>query len=176
MLLFKIFERDFSYTDIVDFVIVVLLMIQLFRMVRGTIVYNISIGIFVFYIAYILAKFTRLELLQDMLGQFINVGVIALLIVFQPEIRKFLLLIGKVSFTEQFRFFRKGKIRISQSAHEHLISDLQHSLHKNGDAHTLALLFSESTGEITAIRNGVPGPATAADIRVLESRMGNPST
>ena len=107
MLLFKILDKEFTYADIVDFVVVVLLMIQLFRLVRGTIVFNIFMGILVVYIAFVAAKFFRLELLHDIFGQFINVGVIALLIVFQPEIRKFLLVIGRVSFMEQFKFMKK---------------------------------------------------------------------
>jgi len=45
-----------------------------------------------------------MELLSEILGQFIGVGVIALIVVFQPEIRKFLLLLGTSTFARRKRY------------------------------------------------------------------------
>jgi len=55
-----------------------------------------------------------MKLLSEIIGQFISVGVIALIIVFQQEIRKFLLMIGQQDFIEKTkRRFLFWKINIS---------------------------------------------------------------
>ena len=53
------------------------------------------VGIFVIYLVWILVKTFNLVLFSSILGQIISVGVIAILIIFQPEIRHFLQAIGR---------------------------------------------------------------------------------
>lgn len=69
-------------------------MYQLFIQLRGTVAINIFVGLFSIYLLWLLVKALDMKLLSSILGQFIGVGVIALIIVFQQEIRKFLLFIG----------------------------------------------------------------------------------
>ena len=62
-----------------------------------------------------------MELLSEILGQFIGVGVLAIIIVFQQEIRKFLLMIGTTSFQNQQNFLKsliKSKKEISLNIKE----------------------------------------------------------
>jgi len=80
--------------DIIDILLVALLLYQIYMLIRGTVAINIFVGIFLLYIFWIVVKALNMELLSDILGQIIGVGVIALIIVFQQEIRRFLLLIG----------------------------------------------------------------------------------
>ena len=63
-------------------------------MLRGTVAINIFVGVIAIYLIWKLVEALQMELLSEILGQFIGVGVIALLIVFQQELRKFLLMIG----------------------------------------------------------------------------------
>jgi uncharacterized protein (TIGR00159 family) len=81
--------------DLVDIFLVALLIYFLYKLLRGTIAFNIFMGIIFIYFLWWLVKFLRMEMLSTILGQFIGVGVLALLIVFQQEIRKFLLVIGQ---------------------------------------------------------------------------------
>ncbi len=83
-----------GFFDVVDILLVALLLYQLYMLIRGTVAINIFVGLFLFYLMWLLVKALNMELLSSILGQFIGVGVIALLIVFQQEIRKFLLMIG----------------------------------------------------------------------------------
>ena len=62
---------------------------------KGTSAPYIMIGIFVIYLVWILVKTFNLVLFSTILGQIISVGVIAILIIFQPEIRHFLQVIGR---------------------------------------------------------------------------------
>ncbi|HYW95841.1 MAG TPA: diadenylate cyclase CdaA [Bacteroidales bacterium] len=80
--------------DVLDIVLVALLMYQLYMLVRGTVAINIIIGILSIYFFWGIVKMLKMELLSTILGQVIGVGVIALIIVFQQEIRRFLIFIG----------------------------------------------------------------------------------
>lgn len=84
--------------DVIDVLLVALLFYQLYILIRGTGAINIFLGILSIYLLWWLVRIFEMELLTAILGQFIAVGVLALIIVFQPEIRKFLLVIGKRSF------------------------------------------------------------------------------
>lgn len=85
---------NIRWLDIVDIFLVGLLIFQLYQLVRGTVAIKIFIGILSIYILWKLVEFLQMDMLGEILGQFIGVGVIALLIVFQQELRRFLLVIG----------------------------------------------------------------------------------
>jgi len=80
--------------DVFDIVLVAVILFQLYRLIRGTAAFSIFIGIFFIYISWIVAKALGMELISALLGQVIGVGVIALIIVFQQEVRRFLLVLG----------------------------------------------------------------------------------
>lgn len=80
--------------DVLDILIVAFILLQVYRLVKGTAAVNILAGIFTIYLAWLLMKAFDMRLISSILGQFMGVGVIALLIVFQQELRRFLLLLG----------------------------------------------------------------------------------
>lgn len=81
--------------DVIDILLVAVLIYQLYRLVRRTNAISIFTGILMIYLLWITVRILNMELLSMILGQVIGVGVIALIIVFQPEIRKFLFLLGE---------------------------------------------------------------------------------
>ena len=89
---------SFTITDAVDILLVAIMLYLLYNMVKGTSAVNIFIGLTLIYIAWIIMRALDLSLLSSILGKFINVGVIAVMVVFQQEIRKFLLYIGSNEF------------------------------------------------------------------------------
>jgi diadenylate cyclase len=88
--------------DIIDITIVALLMYQFYMLIRGTVAINIFITIFSIYLFWLITKALNMQLLASILGQIMGVGVIALIIVFHQEIRRFLLLIGTRYMSKQF--------------------------------------------------------------------------
>jgi len=84
----------FTLTDLVDIVLVAVIMYWIYRATRGTNAPYIISGIIVIYFVWVVTRALNMELLSTILGQIISVGVIALIIVFQPEIRRFLEMIG----------------------------------------------------------------------------------
>ena len=80
--------------DILDIVIVGYLMYQLYKLLRGSIAFNIFIGVLLLYVVWWLVEQLGMDLLKAVLDQFVNLGVIILVIIFQPEVRRFLLFLG----------------------------------------------------------------------------------
>jgi diadenylate cyclase len=93
--LFKIGFLEVSWVDLVDIALVSVLLYQVYKLIRGSIAVNIFLGILALYLVYLIVRAAQMELLATILGQFMGVGVLAMIIVFQPEIRKFLLVIGR---------------------------------------------------------------------------------
>ncbi len=89
---------SFNITDAIDIILVAVMLYQLYKMVKGTAAVNVFIGLALIYIVWIIVRAFELKLLGSILGKFINVGVIAVMVVFQQEIRKFLLYIGSNEF------------------------------------------------------------------------------
>jgi len=85
------------WLDVIDILLVALLLFQLYKLVKGTVAIRIFLGILAIYLVWKLVSAMQMELLSEILGQFIGVGVLALIIVFQQEIRRFLLLVGSQS-------------------------------------------------------------------------------
>jgi diadenylate cyclase len=95
ILLFKIGFLEVSWVDLVDIGLVSVLLFQVYKLIRGSIAVNIFLGILALYLVYLIVHAAQMELLSSILGQFMGVGVLAMIILFQPEIRKFLLVIGR---------------------------------------------------------------------------------
>ncbi len=95
VLLFKIGFLDVTWVDFIDIALVSVLLYQVYKLIRGSIAVNIFLGILALYLIYLIVRAAQMELLATILGQFMGVGVLAMIILFQPEIRKFLLVIGR---------------------------------------------------------------------------------
>jgi diadenylate cyclase len=101
--LFRIGFLDVSWVDVIDIALVSILLYQVYKLIRGSIAVNIFLGILALYLVYLIVRAAQMELLATILGQFMGVGVLAMIILFQPEIRKFLLVIGRgTEFRENF--------------------------------------------------------------------------
>ena len=93
------------FVDILDILLVAMLIYQLFKLVRGTVAVNIFYGVFIIYVLWLVVRAFNMQLLGSILGQVIGLGLLALLIVFQQEVRRFLLVLGT-------RYFRNDKLSL----------------------------------------------------------------
>ncbi len=99
----------------IDIALVAALLYQVYKLLKGSVAIKIFIGFLSLYLLYLLVRALRMELLSAILGQFMGVGVIAALIIFAPEIRKFLLIVGRTSIfsddnvLKDFLFFWRKK-------------------------------------------------------------------
>ena len=81
----------------IDIALVAALLYQVYKLLKGSVAIKIFLGFLSLYLIYLLVQAVRMELLTIILGQFMGVGVIAAIIIFAPEFRKFLLILGRSS-------------------------------------------------------------------------------
>jgi diadenylate cyclase len=113
-ILFKIGFLDISIVNIIDIALVAALLYRVYRLLKGSVAIKIFLGFLSLYLIYLLVSALKMELLSIILGQFMGVGVIAAIIIFAPEFRKFLLILGRSSifsddsvWKDLFFFWRK---------------------------------------------------------------------
>ncbi|WBO83820.1 diadenylate cyclase CdaA [Hymenobacter yonginensis] len=94
-----------GWIDVVDVLLVTVLFYQLYKLLTGSVALKIFLGFMSIYLFYLVVKAAGMELLTSILGQFMSVGVLAGIILFQQEIRRFLLNIGKATAFERMRMF-----------------------------------------------------------------------
>ena len=87
----------FSVTDMLDVLLVALLIYFIFRWIRDSAAMNIFTAIISIYVLRVIADALKMKLVSALLGTFIDVGVLAVIIIFQPEIRHFLMKFGSSS-------------------------------------------------------------------------------
>jgi uncharacterized protein (TIGR00159 family) len=83
--------------DILDILLVGILLYTLYKLVRGTIAFTIFTGLLLVFLIWLAVTALEMRLLETILDQFWGAGVLAILIVFQQEIRRYLLMIGRNS-------------------------------------------------------------------------------
>ena len=84
----------FTFIDFLDIALVGLLIFAIIRFFRKTSVMGVFLGIMFIYVTWLIVRALNMKLLSFILGQILGVGVIALIILFQPEIRRFLFSLG----------------------------------------------------------------------------------
>lgn len=107
LFLFAIGFLEIRFWDILDIVIVGFLIYHIYKLLKGNIAFNIFIGLLLIYVVYWLVKELRMDLLTAVLDQFVSIGVIIVVIIFQPEIRRFLLFLGNTTLKQRSKFFKK---------------------------------------------------------------------
>lgn len=120
-----IFFISFGITDAIDIFLVAIILYIAYNLVKGTSAINIFVGLAFIYMAYIFIKAFELKLLSSILGKFVNVGVIVVMIVFQQEIRKFLLYIGSNEFIRNVKWKNVFKLNFSAAVGGEIFLDTE---------------------------------------------------
>ncbi|WP_053406652.1 diadenylate cyclase CdaA [Persicobacter sp. CCB-QB2] len=92
---FKIGFLEIRLWDIVDISLVAVLLYQVYKLMKGSMAMRVFLGFVFFYGFYFLVKSLQMELLSNILSYVMSGGILALIILFQNEIRKFLLMVAK---------------------------------------------------------------------------------
>ncbi len=100
ILAFQIGFLDITWKDVLDILLVTILLSQVYKLMQGSVAIKVFVGFLVLYLIYLVVNALQMELLSTILGQFMGVGVLAAIILFQQEIRKFLLQIGRTNIFE----------------------------------------------------------------------------
>lgn len=85
---------NLSFADILDILMVAIFIYLAFRWIRGSAAMNIFIAVILLFVLRVIVAAFNMKLMNALLGTFIDVGVIALIVIFQPEVRHFLMRLG----------------------------------------------------------------------------------
>lgn len=137
--------------DIIDVVFVAFLMYYVYRLVRGTVAINIFVGIVILYAIWKLTELLQMELLSKILGGFLGVGIIALIVVFQQEVRKFLLMVGTTNFSARKRVLQKLNL-LSETEMITNIGAIVSACTKMGKTYTGALIVIKRNNNLEFVK------------------------
>ena len=139
---------DFSFLDALDILLVALLIYYIYKLLKGTVAINIFLGIAFIFLIWKITQILKMEMLSNILGYLLSGGVIALIIVFQQEIRKFLLMIGTTNVTSRTQFLKQLKFLKSEITLETDSDTLLSACKKMSKTKTGALIVIERTNSL----------------------------
>jgi uncharacterized protein (TIGR00159 family) len=144
-LLIQIGFMNITIWDLLDVLIVGYLLYQIYKLLRGSLGFNIFLGLVLIYILWWVVSALGMPLLSTILGQFISVGMIALLIVFQPEVRRFLIFVGQGSLHTRFleRIFGRD-LHTAGHQKEKMVKEIVKATEKMSQEKTGALILVSS--------------------------------
>ena len=144
---------EFKITDVIDIVLVAVLLYYIYKLVRGTVAINIFIGIVIVWALWKLTELLQMKMISSIVGGFMSIGLIALIIVFQQEVRKFLLLIGSTNFASKRNFARHFKFLRQEALPTDTDVDAIIGACKNmGMSKTGAIIVIERTNNLDFVR------------------------
>lgn len=161
----------FGLWDAIDIIIVAILIYQLYKLVRGTVAVSIFVGMMSLYVLWLVVRALDMQLLGSILGQFMGVGILVLIIIFQQEIRRFLIylgtsgIMGRQDLTKGLKKLRKGYAEKDKRYVDGIVT----SCLRMSKSHTGAILLIEGgTGLEFYANTGDPVDA-AVSARMLET-------
>jgi diadenylate cyclase len=160
---------EFSLLDVLDILLVATLLYYIYKLLKGTVAINIVIGIAIIFVIWIITEALKMEMLSGILGTLLGGGVVAIIIVFQPEIRKFLLMIGTTNFTNKRNFLKQLKFlqtEISSEIDSEVILEACKNLSKTK---TGALIVIERTNALDFLINTGDNMNAQVNEAILES-------
>lgn len=145
---------DFKITDVIDIVLVAVLLYYIYKLVRGTVAINIFIGIVIVWALWKLTELLNMKMISSMVGGFMNIGLIALIVVFQQEIRKFLLMVGSTNFSNKRNFIRHFKFLKRDEQNTVInVAAILGACEKMGSTKTGALLIIERNNALDFVKS-----------------------
>lgn len=139
---------DFGIIDFIDVFLVAILLYYVYKLVKGTVAINIFIGIIIIYFVWKLTTFLKMGLLSTIFSGFMDVGIIALIVVFQPEIRKFLLMVGSTNFGNKRKFLRHLNFLKTEEQVQTDVEVIISACHKMASTRTGALIVLERSNNL----------------------------
>jgi uncharacterized protein (TIGR00159 family) len=141
---------NFHIMDVVDILLVGLLVYYVYKLIRGTAAISIFLGIITLYIIWAVVKALNMSLLSEIMGQVLGVGVIAIIVLFQQEIRKFLLSLGNnyILNNEKLKIFSKLMGNKGISMQLEALDEITHACRKMSETNTGALIVLARTSSM----------------------------
>lgn len=160
---------DFSFLDVLDIILVAVLLYYIYKLLKGTVAINIVIGITLIFLIWKITQALHMEMLSGILGYLLSGGVIALIIVFQQEIRKFLLMIGTTNFSTKRGFLNQLNFMKTEANSEVDVETILKACSSMSKTRTGALLVIEKTNNLDFLINTGDKMNALVNEAILES-------
>lgn len=151
------------FLDILDILLVAFILYELYNLLKGSVSINMLFAIVAMFFIWRITDALGMELLREILGAFFSVGIIALFIIFQPEIRQFLLTLGKTDLINRRRRFLFWHFN-DVSPYNIDVDKIVHACQKMSNNKQGALIILTRQHELKAIKDS--GQSINADISV----------
>lgn len=150
---------DIGFFDILDIILIAFLITRFYKIIKGTSAYYIVLSIALIYVIWALSRLFNMTLLSSILGQVLGVGLIALIVVFQQEVRRFLMHIGNKYISKNF------SKRLSTFDDNKYIDEIVSACQSMSDSYTGALIVLGKSNDLSYVLE--TGDAIEADIHRL---------
>ncbi|WP_179345570.1 diadenylate cyclase CdaA [Winogradskyella ursingii] len=144
---------DFRFIDFVDVFLVAILLYYIYKLVKGTVAINIFIGILIVYLVWRLTDYLNMVMLYSIFDGFMKVGIIALIVVFQPEIRKFLLMVGSTKIGGKRNIFKNFKFLKNDDPTTTDVDAIINACNRMASTNTGALIVIERNNNLDFLTN-----------------------
>ncbi len=159
---------NISILDIIDAILVAVLLYYVYKLLKGTVAVNIFIGIAIVFIMWKLTQVLKMEMLSGILGALIGGGAIALIVVFQQEIRKFLLMLGSSNFASRRKFIRQLKFLNTEIQQTTDVASIVMACENLSKINAGVLIVLEKTNNLDFVRNTGDRMYAKVNIPILE--------
>ena len=159
--LFDNITASVGFTDVLDILIVAFLIYKLLGFIRETRAEQLAKGLFVLVIITMLSQLFRFYTLHWILSNLMTVGLVAIVVIFQPELRRGLEYLGRSRIANVFE-------EVDKEEAKHIVSEFVSAIASMSASRTGALIVIER--EISL--NDIVETGTVIDAEVSEQMIG----
>jgi len=160
---------DFTFLDFLDITLVGVLLYYVYKLLKGTVAINIFIGITIVFLIYKVTQALKMEMLSSILEVLVGGGAIAMLIIFHPELRKFLLMLGSANISSKRSFIKQLKFLKTEITSEVDAESIVAACEKMSQTKTGALLVIERNNSLDFVKQTGDYMNAEITIPLLES-------
>lgn len=142
---------EMSLADILDIVLLGLIIFFMFKWIKGTSAMSIFIAIVSLYIIRVLVGAFNMRLMTAIMDMVLDVGVLALIVIFQPEIRRFLIRLGN-----RYMSSKGGKKFLNRILGRTTTANMSVSEEVNDLAEACRRMSEDKTGALIVIAHSSP--------------------
>jgi len=160
---------NFGWLDFIEIILVAVLLYYVYKLIKGTAAINIFIGIVIIFIIWKITEALEMNTLSFIFGGFIKGGIIALFIVFQQEIRKFLLMIGSTNFARKRSFLKHFKFLKQEINTDTDVEAIVNACTKMSATKTGAIIVIERNNSLEFVKDSGDSMGMEVNVPTLES-------
>ncbi len=163
--------EDIRVLNLVDVAILGLLLYLIFRLLKGTTAFTVSVGLYILILIYGIAKHFEMPILSSFLGAFWDLGIIFVIVIFRQEIRRFLMLLGKNVLTgNKFSIARILPMAMTYKEKElHMMEAVLEACYHMSEEKTGALIVFTGTTELKYISQSGTNTDAVVSSKIIET-------